>query len=518
MLQARGRKLAVGLVVGGQLWAGGEALRAVWSNDPANPLILADGASEQVQPKMVATGDGGFYVSWFDNATGGYDVRLQRLSSTGAELWGHNGILVADRNLSSTTDYGLGIDADGNALLAFNDDSQATERIVAAKVSPAGVALWGTPGIAVSNSTAFLASPRIAATDDGHVVVAWFQDPDTVLQRLDPAGTPLWTAGGIALAHSADTFVIADLQATGPNGGLDTGNVIVSWVRYINFLGDKHLWAQKVDPNGAPLWGAGHKQVFDLAGGSLQFGNFPEFISDGAGGALFAWYTSTPALQVRAQRLLASGTEAFAHNGLEVSTDGAQLRVDPAAAFDTASGESTIYWVEKNSLQTQHGLYGQRINSASARLWGETGKVFRPLGSTEITQLTALPLAPLVPFAPPGDIVVASLPPVKGDTLLAWVETTAFDNQPIRVARIDPFGAYAWVDNQRDLKTRATSTSRLTGVHSAGGFSAFAWTDGESARDLAAQNLYWYGTLGTFPFFADGFDTGDTTAWSAAVP
>ena len=483
---------------------------AIWSNDPAHNLVLADGASEQVQAKIVARADGGFYVSWFDNANGGYDLRLQRLSTSGGELWGHNGILVADRNLSSTTDYGLGIDAAGNALLAFNDDSQATERIVAAKISPDGQALWGTQGIAVSNSTAFLASPRIAGTDDGDVVVAWFQSPDTVLQRLDPDGVKQWAADGLVLAHSGDTFVLADLQATGSNGGLDTGNVIVSWVRYVTFNGPKHIWAQKLDPTGAVLWGAAHKQVFDLAGGSLQFGNFPGFESDGTGGAVFAWYTSTPVLQVRAQHILAAGTEAFAHDGVEVSTDGSHLRVEPAAAYDGASGETTVFWVEKNTLQSQHGLYGQRLDGVGSRLWGTSGIALIPLGSTEITQLVALPVPSVVD--PPLQVPLGA-----NDTLIAWAEGS-FDNQPIRVARIDPAGGYAWNPTTANLKTSATSTGRLAGALSTDGFAAYAWTDGETLRDLKAQNLNLDGSLGTAPLFADGFEGGTTGSWSAAVP
>lgn len=66
-------------------------------------------AYEQVQPKMVATGDGGFYVSWFDS-NNGYSVYLQRLSAAGVEQWAHNGLLVAARNFTSTQDYGLAID------------------------------------------------------------------------------------------------------------------------------------------------------------------------------------------------------------------------------------------------------------------------------------------------------------------------------------------------------------------------------------------------------------------------
>jgi hypothetical protein len=476
---------------------------ASWSADPAHNLLLADGASEQVQAKMVALADGGFYVSWFDNAAGGYDVRLQRLSAGGAELWPHNGVLVADRNLSSTTDYGLAVDASGNALLAFNGDSQPAPRIVVAKISPAGAALWGTPGIAVSNSSAFLASPRVAGTDDGEVVVAWFQDPDTVLQRLDANGTKLWSTNGIALAHSGDTFVLSDLQATGANGGLDSGNVIVSWVRYVTFNGAKQLWAQKLDPDGAPLWGTGHKQVFDLAGGSLQFGNFPGFESNGLGGAVFAWYTSTPALQVRVQQILGSGAEAYVHNGVEVSTNAAQLRVDPSAAFDPQSGQVTVFWVEKNSLQSLHGLYGQRLDLAGARLWGNNGIAILTLDAQEISQVRALPVATQFAF---------------GDTLVAWDTTIAFDHQTIRAIRVDGAGDTVWAPGFVDVKSSSTSTSRLAAAAGTRGFAAFAWTDGESARDLEAQNLRFDGTLGLPLLFSDGFETGTTAAWSVTLP
>ena len=40
------------------------------------------------------------------------------------------------------------------------------------------------------------------------------------------------------------------------------------------------------------MWGSGHVHVYD--GGSLQFGEFPYFTSDGNGGAVFSWYTNSP--------------------------------------------------------------------------------------------------------------------------------------------------------------------------------------------------------------------------------
>ncbi len=64
---------------------------AQWSTDPAAPLVVADRSGPQVQPKMVGITGGGFYISWFDSSTGGYDVYLQRLDVGGNEMWSTTG-------------------------------------------------------------------------------------------------------------------------------------------------------------------------------------------------------------------------------------------------------------------------------------------------------------------------------------------------------------------------------------------------------------------------------------------
>jgi hypothetical protein len=466
---------------------------AVWSSDPANNLVIADGASEQVQAKIVPRADGGCYVSWFDNSTGGYDVRLQRLSATGEEVWPHNGILVADRSYSSTVDYGLAVDSNGDALVAFNDDSQATERIVVARIDSDGNAIWPAPGVAVSDSTGFLASPKVAATTGGNIVVAWVQDADTVLQRLDISGAEQWAHGGILLSHSGDSFMLADLRAA------EAGNVIVSWVRYVTFSGDKHLWAQKLGPQAEILWDSNHVHVFDLAGGSLQFGNFPPFLPDGSGGAVFAWYTNSPSLQVRAQRILANGTEAYTHNGVELSTDTTRLRVDPGVAFDPATSDLYAFWVEENQFQSQHGLWGQRLDATGSRMWSDSGLQLIPLGGTVISQVRTL--------AAPGG------------ALVAWVEGAGMsDNQPIRASRLDVSGAYVWNPAFVDLKTSATGTLRMAAATMTGSSAVYAWSDTESTWDVKGQNLNLDGTLGVPRIFADGFESGDTSAWTSTVP
>jgi hypothetical protein len=465
---------------------------AQWSADPSANLVLADRSGPQVQPKIVARADGGFYVSWFDSSTGGYDVYLQRLDAAGVEQWPHDGVLVADRSYSSTQDYGLAVDTAGNALLAFRDDRGGVgDDVTVAKISPDGVALWGPSGVQAWSGGGFVAMPKVAGTSDGNVVVGWTRDSDAMVQKLDPDGAPLWGAG-VTLSPTSGSFVLSDLRAA------DAGNAIVSFVYQPVFM-TNHLWAQKLAAaDGGLLWGAGHVQVFDA--GSLQMGNFPPFKTDGSGGAVFAWYTNSPSLQCRVQRVLANGSEAFVHQGVEVSTVASRLRVGPSAGFLPATQETVVFWTEENSNQSQWGLYGQKLDAAGARQWTDSGRELVPLGSSQITNVVTLPFA--------------------DGAVVAWSDGITFGNDPIRSTRVDGAGDFVWDPSIVDLKTSATGTSRLDGALSTQGFAAFAWSDGDSSiADILAQNLNGDGSLGVSgPIFTDGFESGDSSGWSATVP
>ena len=161
--------LMLTLVLGANAWA-------QWSSDPAKNLALADNnnGSDQVQPKVKPLPHGGWYVSWFDADPQspppvGYDVFLQRLNSKGVEQFKHGGLKVADLSNSSTEDYGLDTDTNGNALLAFLDTREgANQQVTAAKMSPSGKAIWGKRGVQLTKGSAHSnASPKIATPSRG---------------------------------------------------------------------------------------------------------------------------------------------------------------------------------------------------------------------------------------------------------------------------------------------------------------------------------------------------------------
>jgi hypothetical protein len=461
---------------------------AQWSSDPAVNLSIADRSGEQVQPKIVPTADGGFYISWFDNSTGGYDVYLQRLDAAGNEQLPHNGVLVANRDFTSTQDYGLDVDADGNALLAYRlNGSNGIAQIAAQKVAPDGSLQWLPGGVIVSNDAGGANAPKITATGSGTVAVAWSgSDGTLVVQKLDATGMPLWGPTGVSIVPPSGFFFLADLH-----GDAD-GNVIVSWGAQLSTF-DRELWTQKLAAaDGANLWGSVPVKVFGGTNGALQFGYFPPFIADGAGGAVFVWYTVTTMGSVHLQHILANGSAAFAQNGVDASTDTTRNHFEPGGAYDATTGDIYAVWQEANAQQTRFGTYAQRIDSTGTRQWGAAGKVLVPLGLTDQSQMRALPLA--------------------GGVLASWVSDDSPNPMPIHVARIGAGGNYVWPGNVIDIKTGPTDTSRLTGALSASAYAAYTWTDNGAGGegDIKAQNIQFDGTLGNPVvvdlIFANGFD------------
>jgi hypothetical protein len=370
---------------------------AQWSSDPNQNLALSDiPNADQVQAKVVPLADNGFFVSWFNNnpndpPPNGYDTYLQRLDLNGYEQFVHDGIQIAKLTNSSTEDYGLDIDTQGNALLAFLDTREGdNQQVTVTKVSPSGEQLWGPTGIQLTRGASNAHQPKVAGTTDGGVVVAWTAYGATysfiVLQKFDANGNPQWASNtlvnnGIILSENKADYQVSDLHAS------DNGSVIVSFSRDTGFRSNRYLYANKISASGKLLWGAKHVHVWD--GGSLQLGNYPSFVPDGNGGAVFAWYSSSPSLEVHVQHIASDGTEVFAHNGVVPSTNGSQIRVSPSASYDSSTQEIFVSYEEEDSLQSVSGVSAQKFDASGNRQWGDTGLVIVPLqGNAEIFERT----------------------------------------------------------------------------------------------------------------------------------
>jgi hypothetical protein len=333
-------------------------------------------------------------------------------------------------------------------------------------MSPHGSALWGSLGVQLTNNQAFNAVPKIAGTSDGYVVVAWTSNSDVVLQKLNAAGEPQW-GDGVVLSESGYDYTLADMHAA------DNGSVIVSWVSNTGFGSNSQLRANKINAAGHKLWGSGNLSIFDS--GSLQFGNFPYFVYDGKGGAVFAWYTNSPTLQCYAQHILGNGTAAFQQNGVAVSANTANVRVDPVAAYRGLTGEVFVFWTEENSLQSLNGVYGQKFNSSGAPQWGADGLTILPLGTD-------------------SQIFVETVQIGTG-ALTFWVDQPSYGDATIQAIKLD--GSGATVCPQFAVSSTPADKSRLVAGISPSDMAALAFEDDRTGNNgIYIQNVNPDCTLG----------------------
>ncbi|MGA2370886.1 MAG: hypothetical protein ABSG11_09480 [Candidatus Korobacteraceae bacterium] len=454
---------------------------AQWSSDPTQNLVLSNMLNaDQVQPKTAALPNNAWYVSWFNNngviPNSGYNVYYQLLSANGVQQFPQNGIQVANETgLSSTQDYGLAIDGDGNALLAFQDlrRDPNNPQITVAKMSPTGEALWGPLGIALTfgnlNSNN---APKVTVTTDGYIVVGWTSNNQTVLQKLTPSGSPVWVGAtafnyGVVLQQSEYYYSLADLHAG------DNGSVVVSFVANQGFGSNSYLYANKISPSGQLLWGSGNVHVFD--GGSLQFGEFPYFVPDGNGGGVFSWYTNSPTLQVYAQHILTDGTEAFGHNGSQGAIGGSDVRVSPSVSYNPSTQETFLFWTEEDSLQSVQGISAQKFNSAGALEWGNSGLVIVPLGND--AQINA------------ENVQIGT------GALAYWIDEQVTGNGTIEAVKLD--GNANFVCPEFPVSSALSQKARLWAGLASSGLSTVAFQDYRSGNsDIYIQNVNPDCTLG----------------------
>ena len=437
---------------------------AQWVNDSTMHQVVADGSGEQVQPKISPTADGGCYISWFSSDSG-YDVRLQRLDSAGNEMWAHNGILIADRGFSSTQDYGLDTDSNDNAVIAFRDDRFGGVVITAQSIAPDGTPNWGASGVQLGNSADSINSPDIAATDDGNAVVGWNNNLDTNLSQIDEMGSVVWNS--TISDPGGDTIIVSAME------GSDNGSVIVSWVQYAFFLGPKHLYAQKIASDGTEAW-MDRAAVYD--GGSLQFGYFPEFSSDGMGGAVFSWYDTANSLNVYAQHLGSDGSEHFGHNGAAAST-GPRERVAPSAAYDATNDSVFVSWIELDNNQGDQGIYTQMLDSTGTRMWTDNGKELVAPSSTGS-----------------GTVNVQA---INGLSITLWIESSGFALDQVLAHGVDSMGNDAWMGGSVPVASDLNQRSRLTTAVSTDGFVIAGWQIGDfGVADIQTHNINPDGSLG----------------------
>jgi hypothetical protein len=356
---------------------------AQWNSNTSlnTPVCVQPG--DQAVPRSAASSDGKTWLGWFDQRGGSYAVYVQLLDRDGFALLAPNGLMVsANPQSTSLVGWDLLCDSSGNCVLTFTDTRAGGDLdVYAYRISQSGQQLWGANGVALSNNADFEANPAAAELSDGSFVFTWPLLPASGTgsiraQRLDANGAKLFGANDIVLltgTASNEKPSFCDVIAA------ENASFIVQWLRNTaSFASPRHIRAQKYDAGANPLWNAAAPvEVFDAT--SVPIGYQPIVQADGAGGAVFCWHASAALFDSYVQRLSAGGVEMFTHNGLAVSLEANRHKLDPSLAYLSASGDMIVVFDRRDAGQGQRGVGVQRISTGGLRLWGNDGIELEPI-------------------------------------------------------------------------------------------------------------------------------------------
>ena len=479
----------------------GSALLAQWSSDPAQNNAICDLGGEQAIAKVVTGPIGDTYIGWFSNDSGNYDVRLQRLDSSGNELWDHNGILISDNPaMSWLTDWDMIVDQNNHVILTFQDiRNGGNNNVYAYRIAPDGTFVWGADGLELSNSTAFDVSPKACITSTGNTVVTWQADTVIIMQKIAPDGTLLWGPDGITLS-CADTYSWPQPLA------VEDDNILLKFFHDSGppYAPTRHCYMQKYDTNGNAVWTS--DTVVSNAGGITAWTQVFNIISDENNGCFISWHDSRGGGTISypfVQHVNSDGSVAFTANGVQLSTEANRQNFYPESVFNVGNDELITYWSQTDGAQNNHGITGQKLDTSGNLLWGTNGN-----NIISISSLYVLPFA---------------VRQANDDVIILFEEYTDAVNAYVKAMRLDTDGNYVWPAEQVTMCSVASSKVHSEGSQFSNNQIIATWEDDRNGpKDIYAQNINLDGTIGgsllvfLTSFEVEYIDNDVIVTWSTA--
>ncbi len=228
--------------------------------------------------------------------------------------------------------------------------------------------------------TATFGNPQyysMVSDGSGGAIVAWEGDPSPdeccaiFAQRILSGGTPAWSAGGVLLTPDP-TFTAVKTVSDGAGGAI---------IAFANGAGidPVPLEVQRIGPDGSIMWNSG------VTVGRMvsAYNNDFDLVSDGAGGAIIAWDTTLAGFPaIEAQRLDPDGNPLWSAGGVMVVSITGNLFISDLAG-DGAGGAVAIWDDSRNdpSHNSQDcanagdvcNVYAQRLGSDGSSLWTKNG-------------------------------------------------------------------------------------------------------------------------------------------------
>ena len=461
------------------------SMQAQWTDDPLINTIVSDADGAQAVPHVAYDADGNFYIGFYSNTSGNYDIWLQYYTFDGVAQWTDNGILISNHTQNSwVTDWDLTTDNSGNCVMAFNDVRDGNANVYAYSISPTGEFNWGDDGIALTSYPEDEFAPSITVTTTNDIIVAWSRptssENEIIMQKITQAGDLSWGDDGITYQAGSQSY-------TGPRVlGVENGNYLMAFYKETGSFPSitRNIYVQKFDGTGSTVWTS--DVLASAANGINAYNNF-YIASDNADGIVISWMDDRDNdmnIDGGVQRVLSDGTIDWPDDGVEVNTTALTSNQDVRILGVDNSGNVLVTWSKKNANQSQTAIAGQKINSSGVRQWTDDGIDFIAM-SADV-------------YSSDGGVVYDGT-----NALIIYEEhvsgSSVYSN--VSALAVDGSGSFVWTPNTTLMASRSTEKSHLvtTGIYD--DMVIAVWE--EATTDIYMQNIYNDGTMGDPPISDD---------------
>jgi hypothetical protein len=309
---------------------------------------------------MAADGAGGTYIVWVD---GSARWRLQRLRSdlTIPPPWPADGIALNAERSSRRFHPVLAPDGSGGVYMAWAeqaDDGDMSAWLLRVRSDSRPSGSWPDSGIRVSGISPAILYPALARGSRG-ATVAWMEARDSSswirLSAFDGRGRVLrgWPAEGLAVGRSMRPGDAIGFASDGEEGGF------VTWTEMRDRLSDVKM--SYISRPGAPVmnWTVVSEAVPPTA---TLVDDHPELVADGRGGAITVWTDerneskqALALMDVFAQHVSSSGVQGWTTAGQgHAIAAGPGYQLDPHVVSD-GKGGAYFAWDEHGPGATDQG-------------------------------------------------------------------------------------------------------------------------------------------------------------------
>jgi hypothetical protein len=249
----------------------------------------------------------------------------------------------------------------------------------------------------------------------------------------------------------------AGLQAVPVVASDGAGGAIIAW---FEIVGDDYRWdvyAQRVDSSGSVRWATAGVPIC-TEGHSLRS---LEIVSDGIGGALIFWHDGRNGYPsyTYGQRIDASGVVQWQTNGIAVTVGSY-----PVAVSDGSGGAIIAV---KRPVVYESAIYAQRVSASGEILWAPDG-----VGICAAAEYQGLPYITM---------------DGAGGAIIAWNESRLDAYADIYAQRVDASGVVQWMTDGVVICAAFGYQEYLQLVSDDAGGAIIAWCD---SRSLVPYDIY----------------------------